>query len=386
MDISEIFPPGGRPQRAYCDSCKGHLDLVFADFDEEVSGVRIAITGLPMLRCEKCVRDYLPDNSRFAIIKIHEQAVTQSSPSVRVNRKKIATTFNLTDVPFIYDADDYYYIPGLERPWNDGFLTPVFFNKAVLLKYDTAPNYRVTSTSATYGAIVAEDFSIPFGINKNGAVVAWLGDIARLPKSEQFYLRSENRPSDHSLGSEFYDAQIECIYTRPSRENQLIADRSAFIEACFKRFGEKFARLDAEVIDLAVAFNAPVVDTEKERRHVADTMNKIHLESLDNALLGKLATKLNLTPNGTGSLKRLQAILESLDPSGSIPTLLSPFYVLYDLRVAYSHLQADQSATTKLDEITARLQLPQGSGLLTIYERLSSELSASYAKLTAIVL
>jgi hypothetical protein len=195
MDISEIFPPGGRPQRAYCDSCRGHLDLVFADFDEEVSAVRIAIAGLPMLRCEKCVKDYLPDNSRFAIIKIHEQAIARQSPLVRVNRKKNVTTFNLTDVPFIYDADDYYYIPGLERPWNDGFLTPVFFNKAVLLKYDTASNYRVTLTSGTYGGIVAEDFSIPFGINKRGAVVAWLGDIARLRYYGADATRNKGRPA-----------------------------------------------------------------------------------------------------------------------------------------------------------------------------------------------
>ena len=101
-------------------------------------------------------------------------------------------------------------------------------------------------------------------------------------------------PSDHSLGSEFYDAQIECKYTGPSREGELIGQRSAFIEACFKRFGEKFAHLDAEVVDLAIAFNAPLINSEKERRNVADTLNKIHLESLDNALLGKVAAELGL--------------------------------------------------------------------------------------------
>jgi hypothetical protein len=235
MDISEIFPPDGTPQSAYCGCCHGQLDLVFSNFDEEVSKVHISITGLPTLRCEKCHRDFLPDKSRFAIIELHKQATEKRSPLVVVNRKKIVRTFEFSDVPFIYDADDYYYIPGLVRPRDEGFLTPVFFNKAVLLKYDTSPNYSVTFTSATYGQIVAEEFSIPFGINKNGAVVAWLGDIARLPKPEQFYLRSENRPSDHSIGSEFYDAEIECEFTPPSRENELIRQRSAFIEACFRR-------------------------------------------------------------------------------------------------------------------------------------------------------
>ena len=116
MDVSEIFPPGGVPQNAYCDGCQGQLDLVFADFDDEVSGVHISITGLPMLRCGKCSRNFLPDRSRLSIIRVHEQAISQKSSLVKVTRKKIVKTFGLTGVPFIYDADDYYYIPGFRTP------------------------------------------------------------------------------------------------------------------------------------------------------------------------------------------------------------------------------------------------------------------------------
>src|SRR3546814_16114554 len=94
---------------------------------------------------------------------------------------------------------------------------------------------------------------------------------------------SENRPSDHCIASEFYDGQIECIFTDPPRENVLFAARSEFLAACFKRWGAKLAHLDTEVLDLAGTLRRPVHDTQAKRHSVSDVLNKVHLESLDNA-------------------------------------------------------------------------------------------------------
>src|SRR5207245_1711996 len=113
-------------------------------------------------------------------------------------------------------------------------------------------------------------------------------------------------------------------------------------------FGEKIAHLDAEVVDLALSFNAPLVDTPKERRHVADTLNKIYVESLDNSSLGSLLRNAGGDPGRLGSLKRLQALLETIGNGADVPGTLSPFFVLYDLRVAYSHLTPDDHAATIL--------------------------------------
>lgn len=385
MKLSDVYPPENHVQDLYCDTCKGHLDLVFEDFHEDVSGVDISISGLPALRCEACKRDHLPDGSRFAIIKLHEQAVDKSVASVNVVRRKTDEKFNFTPVPFLYDSDDYLYIPGLKRPFNRGFLTPVFFNKEVLLKYEASPIYRVKFASTTYGDISSDDFLISFGINKNGKVVVWLGDIAKLPEAEQYYLRSENIESDHSIGSEFYEGQIDCIYTEPSNENKLFALRSEFVDACFTRFGTKIAHLDNEVLNLALEFNAPVVDTDKERRHAADTLNKIYIESFDNAALASIMARAGADPKGLGSLKRLQAVLEPIATGGDIPMLLSPLYVLYDLRVAYSHLTSADKAEEILKSVTDRLSMNATSGLLQIYERLTGKLAASFEALTVIV-
>jgi hypothetical protein len=347
--------------------------------------VDISIAGLPVLRCAACKKDFLPDNSRFAIIENYKRATENGARSVTVTRQKLTKDFGYAKVPFLYDPDDYYYIPGLVRTFSVGFLTPVFFNKEVLLKYDASPTCRVKFASPTYGTIDGENFSISFGINKNGSVVMWLGDIAGLPEPEQYYLRSENVDSDHSVGSEFYDGQIECIYTELPTESKLFNLRSEFVDACFQKFGMKIAHLDKEVIDLTGNFNAPVVDSEKERRHVADTLNKIYIESFDNGALGTIISKTGGDPKTLGSLKRLQTVLESIAADADVAKLLSPFFTLYDLRVAYSHLTSAEKAKAVLKTVTDRLAMPEGSGLLAIYDRLLKELANSFEKLTELV-
>ena len=94
--------------------------------------------------------------------------------------------------------------------------------------------------------------------------------------------------SDHSIGSEFYDGQIECKFTERTREDQLFEQRSRFLEACFRKFGAKIAHLENEVLELALLVRRPVVDTPGERRNVADSLNKIYLESFDNKALERL--------------------------------------------------------------------------------------------------
>jgi hypothetical protein len=385
MKLSDVYPPKGHVQRLSCDDCKGAVDLVFANFGEEVSGIDIAIVGLPYLRCASCGKNHLPDNSRLAIIKLHEEAVARSLPAVRVTRRASDKKYGFTHIDFIYSADDYRYIPGLERPWDRGFLMPVFFNKAVLLKYDASPDYEVKFASTTYGTIYGKEIYISFGINKNGKVIMWLGDLAKLPESEQYYLRSENVPSDHSIASEFYDGQIDVQFTERTAEDELFGLRSEFIAAMYSKLGVKIAHLDNEVIEVSVGFNPPLLDTPKERRHVADILNKIYVESWDSAALGKAIACQGGDPKSRGTLKRLQMVLETLAPAADIPSLMSPLYALYDFRVAASHLTSEKTATEIMKKVTDRLALPEGSDLQTLYTRLVEELLKSFKSLVELL-
>jgi len=385
MELSEL-PPKDGAQRAYCEACKGPLDLVFVRFHDMVSGIEIDMNDVPQLECPACGLRTLPDRTRFFIMHAHQIATKEDSPILKRDRNKIAQNFGFTDVPFQYDPDDYYYYPGLERPWDTGFLTPLFFNRSVLTKYDADPRYLIRFASPTYGDVAFEDqFSFPFGINRHGHLLMWLGDVAKLPKPEQYYLMSENRPSDHCIASEFYDAQIECIFTDQPRESVLFAARSDFLVACFERWGAKLAHLDTEVLDLAATLRRPVHDTQAKRHSVSDVLNKVHLESLDNAKIGAILSGADIECRGKGSLKRLQALLDTVGNPARVSVLMSPFYALYDFRIAYSHLSSSEGSAAKMKTVTDRLAIAADGSLHEIYDKLLSAMTASYVELTAIV-
>ncbi|MFK5894550.1 MAG: hypothetical protein QM504_15120 [Pseudomonadota bacterium] len=379
MKLSKIFPKEGHIQHLHCNQCGGFLDLTFKLFNEHVSGVDIFIDGLPYLSCIQCNIDYFPEDSRFAIIYLHEQAIEKNSVSVNVTRNKSNLEYEFALIKFLYDSDDYKYFPGLKRPFEEGYLTPVFFNKEVLLKYDVSPTYRISFASTTYGHIrQGDDISIPFGLNKNGKVIMWLGDIAQLPESEQYYLRSENIDSDHSIGSEFYDGQIDAKFTKLTKEDLLFKQRSNFLNESFYRFGKKLAHLDKEVYELAVSLSSPLIDTEKERRHIADTLNKIYIESFDNNALGVVLINFGIESKDLGSLKRLQKIMAQLLTAEKVSKAMSPFYILYDLRVAYSHLGSKKGSDKKLKLVKERLGLSLESGFIDIYNAIIVNLGNSF--------
>lgn len=385
MDIKELFPPRGHVQRLRCSACDGWLDLAYRDFNETVSEIQISVSGLPVLWCIECNKDFLPDRTRLSIINLHEQCVSNRSAGVNVRRNKLEDRYPFTDVPFLYDADDYHYLPGLLGQ-GDGFLTPVYFKKGVLLKYDSAPGYRIQFASSTYGTISTDqDNQISFGINRNGRVIMWLGDIATLPVSEQYYLLSENVDSDHSIGSEFYDSQIDCIFSEPTPESALLASRTLFLEAALQRFGVSLAHLEAEVVAIALDFTRPLTDSSKDRKHAIDALNKIHVESLDSKMIGNLLAGAGGDPKNLGGIKRLQALLEAFFPSSAVPDMLSPIYVLYDLRVESLHLKSAGTSSDKMNEVTSRLGLPHGAPFFDIYDALLEQLTQSYRDLAALM-
>lgn len=362
------------------------MDLIFPVFSERVSGVQLEISNLPHLECRTCTQSYLATNSIVAIMELHRQAVEKHSDFVRVNRQKREADYKFTDVPFLVDADDYHYIPGLFRSFEAGFLTPLFFNKTVLSKFDTLPGYGVRFASQSYGTIDMGEAYIPFGINRHGKVIIWLGDVAKLPDTEQFYLRSENVPSDHSIGSQFYDGQISCIFTDPPIEAVAIEGRSALEKGFEAAFSARLFHLDDELVDTIARLAPPVVDTEKERKQTFDNLNRIFVESLDNAGLGKLVKTQGVVPASTGSLKRLQAILEKKDASGAVATALSPFFVINDLRIAYSHLTSASRKRELLDTATDRLEIEKNASLDALYSKLLVQIVASMDNLKSLLL
>jgi hypothetical protein len=142
------------------------------------------------------------------------------SDAKRNNKKEIIINqlgrFNRGRLPigestdFKYSPAEHFFIPGLIRDIpSNGYLTPVYFNKNVLVRYEHADGYSVSSKTDSFGVIhIGESCTIPYGLNASRNVVMWLGDIVRLDRKEVLYLYSENIEPQYDLHSDFYDNQI----------------------------------------------------------------------------------------------------------------------------------------------------------------------------------
>ena len=383
IEYKELYPT--EVQRMYCLACTAHLRLVFDDYKQKVSNILIRISELPLLRCDACNCNYLPERTRFSIIRLFEEAHKKGVTEVSIKRKKIEENFGFTKIPFVYDPDDYYYIPGLVREWDRGFLTPVFFNRRVLIKFDHSENYEIKFASRTYGTIYADDSYISFGINSNNNVVLWLGDIATLPESEQYYLRSENIPSDHDLDSEFYDGQIECKFTDVTPEDDLVSARSAFLEAAKRRFGLSISHLDDETLKAVGDFYSPTEFTNREQQRLSVLICQICIESLNSKALKELIVDRGADPKSLGTIKLLQLLLEKECSESNISIILSPMYVAYDLRIANAHLTSTERTKDIMNSVKKRLLIETDAEFVVTYSALIGLLKKLFDDLKKVI-
>jgi hypothetical protein len=74
--------------------------------------------------------------------------------------------------------------------------------------------------SETYGYIRFKDeWDIPFGLNRRGNLVFWLGDLNETDDTYLSIIKPFNIESDHQLiDSEFYAAQMCCTWSQPNKE------------------------------------------------------------------------------------------------------------------------------------------------------------------------
>ena len=59
-----------------------------------------------------------------------------------------------------------------------------------------------------------------------------------------------------------------------------------------------------------------------------------------------------------------------------------PFFVLYDMRVACSHLSSASGSEGKIKTVTDRLDLDEGAPLIEIYNKITKEMTSSFEVFT----
>lgn len=398
-----------------CESCGFKLHLEYCNKTIKLkSGNRIGFFNAPLLVCNGCGARYIPYMTNTLINEIRqaeeesesqetsevmdvairegdEQEEDTSQISVWYDFDKIKNTvfdkrFIAEKVKFIYDKDDYYFIPGLIREWKIGFLTPVFFNIEVLLKYMHHPNYGLDIGADTFGYIYkGDEHYTTFGINENNKVIMWLGDIGNLPVEEQFYLRSENIPSDHSIGSEFYEAEIEVTWAKASAERTLLKKRLEFNESVRNNFGFSIAQLDTETLRIARNIHKLLINTNDAFKDLMISLNELLVESINNKDIRKKLKEqypeLKDELKEKKGIKLLQLWLERNTEGVDVNLEIAPLFVLYDLRLVSAHLYSDESREVLLSSCCTRLGLEQDErDYIVIANALIDKLTTMYIK------
>jgi hypothetical protein len=334
------------------------------------------------LFCGKCRTWALPGNLRNLISETIDYAKTKKTFVANFNPEGGRSEVNYAGYPsFKFSSMDYMFYPGLWRPQQDGYLTPIFFRRRVLLRYQSDPTYDLHFVSNSYGTVVIPSgHKIPFGINRQGLLVMWLGDISALPDDEISYLKSENVDSDHELASDFYRGQIDVEYAYQSSERTLLELHKELSERFQKDFGTRLSHYDSEqILETLKSFAEPALWTQKELGNVWQSMNSVLIESLNvdglKVLLAQYAPDFKVS--GLKGLKLLEKVLACIF-EGIPAETIAPFFVLYDLRVISAHKDS-KALDEKFKSCYERLELNCSGNFESLHSRLVERLCQAYS-------
>lgn len=367
-----------------CEECGYPRRLVVENCVGTVGRKPINLSNVPLLKCDNCKIYTLDGYSRSLVNGAVEISAAEPEVAMTLDLHAACIDVDYSLYPnFSVDPVDYYFLPGLWRPHESGFLTPVYFRRRVLHRYHSDDSYDLDYTSNSYGTIEFQNGKmIPFGINRQELVLMWLGDIASLPADEQSYLQSENVSSDHDIASDFYRGQIDCEFEYDSREHELLLFHTEFKKKLKNELGVRLTKYDDDIQEALKDLREPPLWNEKELAHVWTSMNNLFVESLNNGSLKKVIKQ--SSPDTDLKDKRglkLLDILLSMTLQGYSDSILSPLFVLYDLRVLVSHRRSD-SSLEKREYCYSRLGLDSGTaGLKDLHLSLLLALKEMYVQL-----
>lgn len=368
-----------------CDICKANLELVIEKYEIDIEGKIISIDKLPQLKCTKCGEKYLTEKSKGVIVASHSELINTNQVKIirTFNHKNITYPF-CTKYNFKYDYVDYEHIPGLTAMTGDGFLTPVFFKKSALIYFMYNPAYEFNLFSETYGTIRYKDeFIISFGINRNDRVVMWLGDLENLNDDTLLFLISQNIDSDHTLiDSEFYYGQMCCVFSDPIKEKQIVNLRNKLYDLLKIKYNLDLHSLDEEIIGVLNDVIKPISYSELEVKPVLSALHKIIIEAVNISNFKEFyisnVEKSKKNNKGWGSIKYYEFLLlhvynkQSMDEQ--LKELISPLYLLNDLRILYSHIISIEVQSEKEKNITNCLKIESFNDTENLYKNLIDKL------------
>ncbi len=191
-------------------------------------------------------------------------------------------------------------------------------------------------------------------------------------------LKGFNIESDHLIiNSEFYQAQMNCIFSNPIKEKQILMNKDGFISNIKKKYNIDLSHLGEECATHSRNIGRPLVFTEQSVSGVINAFDKVLVEGFNVEQLRALYEALYLESERDSQYKKWQSIrlikeilvklCGQLANTVDIENLISPLYILHDYRIYLDHLLSlDKQESTK-SHIVATLGVQDFGEQETIY-------------------
>lgn len=377
-----------------CPNCNAYrkLEIKLVRFEEDNKGVDY---NVPFYACPECGNsEPLNTLEEWKMMAKKDRQGLEDGEYVHMVFKYENKRFpQYEHLDFKYDSTDYYLIPGLMSPWDDGFLTPVFFDNDLLLYYNNHPDYSVRLFSFSSGNIYYKReplFRWGFGINRSGKIFKWLGDLDNDLSDENMkpHLRrfqASNIDSDHDIYSKFYLSQIpyspDEMFQESDNEYKIFNLKREFEEAIRNKFSIRFSKLDIE--------NLSEYYLLEDRHQIFSaflSLSKYLIENIQQDELKKILKKNGVSNDelkGLRSLKLFEKFLQHVLNIENSGTIISPLYVLYDLRQFHGHL-AEESFEERYNFCKERIGLSLDSTDFEVYQELNKKLIEMFNKINKV--
>ena len=148
----------------------------------------------------------------------------------------------------------------------------------------------------------------------------------------------------------------------------------------------KLTRLDKDSFEETRRVARPIVWRESIVGAVIQALHRICIESLDTSALRKTLRNVQtgFDLGQLGSLKLMELWLAEVEGLADVAGVMSPFYVLNDLRTLFAHLLPAAKAKELDTSCRSRLGV-QTPGWEEVYLRLTDGLAQSYKRLSDMI-
>ncbi len=369
-----------------CEECKNLCEVSIEPLKVTIENRVIRFKDIPLLKCIDCGLLYYTFYSKQMIDGVYKIMVKKRQCEGEHYYKGYREKFNYCiEQDFNYDHRDFYSIPGLcidEEHSEKGFLTPVFFTKKALLSFMIDPDYSLELFSETYGYLKQGGvWGVPFGLNRNGKIVFWLGDLSIMDEVTLNTLKPHNIESDHQvIDSEFYAAQMCCVWSEPNRELKVCYKKIELFDALNKKYNISLHHLTNEVKEQMSGFQKPLIITERVIEPAINMLHKTLIEGVNINEFRKLYINIVSKPQrgyeGWKSIKLYEALLnEVITGDLDLRAIMSPLYLLNDLRQYFDHLLPMEKKEEIRNNIIQSFKVESFRNIEEIYECLINGLN-----------